>query len=170
MAGGAAGDDDLVAGRALPGTPSGPSEPARAPSGTADAADREAVLHVYGVEMLYAAVVGYPDWRTAIVEVVLRASLSGDTAMHFRGHERCVSALANLLQFTNVYRRRGGCSCECRYCRFMGGLRNYLAHEWAKDDERFAIPAGSGGAATSGRDRTRRPTPSASGSGPTRRR
>ena len=62
--------------------------------------------------------------------------------MHFRGHERCVSALANLLQFTNAYRRGRGWSCECRYCRFMGGLRNYLAHEWAKDDERFAIAGG----------------------------
>ena len=74
--GGAAGGDDLVAGRALPGTPSGTSERARARSGMADAADREAVLHVYGVEMPCAAVVdGYVDWQTAIVEAVLRASL-----------------------------------------------------------------------------------------------
>ena len=130
------------------------------------------MLHVYDVEMLYAAVVdGYVDWQTAIVEAVLRASLSGDPTMYFRGHERCVSALASLLQFTNAYRRGRGWSCECRYCRFIGGLRNYLAHEWAKDDGRFAIPAGSGGAATSGRGRTtRRPTPTASRSAPTRRR
>ena len=142
-AAGAVGDDDLVAGRALPGTPPFRSQRARTGSGTVDAADREAVLHVYDVEMLYAAVVdGYVDWQTAIVEAVLRASLSGDPAIHLRGHERCVSALASLLQFTNAYRRGRGWSCECRYCRFLGGLRNYLAHEWAKDDERFAIGGG----------------------------
>ena len=61
-------------------------------------------MHVYGVEMLYAAVVdGYVDWQTAIVEAVLRASLSGDTAMHFRGHERCVSALANLIHLDEPF-------------------------------------------------------------------
>lgn len=139
--GGAAGDD-LVPGRALPEPAPGGSERARTGSGTADD-DRETVLHVYSVEMLYAAVVdGYVDWQTAIVEAVLRASLSGDKATYFRGHERCVSALASLLQFTNAYRRGRGWSCECRYCRFMGGLRNYLAHEWAKDGERFAVAGG----------------------------
>ena len=78
----------------------------------------------------------------AIVEAVLRASLSGDTAVHFRGHERCVSALASLLQFTNAYRQGRDWSCECRFCRFMGGLRNYLAHQWTRDDESFAISSG----------------------------
>ncbi|MCY4122242.1 MAG: hypothetical protein OXG72_15130 [Acidobacteria bacterium] len=133
----------------------------------------EAVLHVDGVEMFYAAVVDdCVDWQMVLVEAVLRASLSGDTAMHFRGHERCVIALANLLQFTNAYRRGRGWSCECGYCRFMGGLRNYLAHEWAKRRTTSASrpEAGSSGAATSGRDRARRPTPTASGTGPTRRR
>ena len=140
--GGAAGGD-LVPGRALPGTAPGRPERAGTGLGMADAADREAVLHVYDVEILYSAVVdGYVDWQTAIVEAVLRASLSGDPAMHFRGHERCVSALASLLQFTNAYRRGRGWSYECRYRRFMGGLRNYLAHEWAKDDERFAVSGG----------------------------
>ena len=62
--------------------------------------------------------------------------------MHFRGHERCLSALSSLLQFTNAYRQGRDWSCECRYCRFMGGLRNYLAHHWTRDDESFALSGG----------------------------
>ena len=72
--GGATGDDDLVPGRAVPGTEPGPSEWTRTAQPTADAADRETVRRVYTVETLYAAVVdAYVDWQTAIVEAVLRA-------------------------------------------------------------------------------------------------
>ena len=49
-----------------------------------------------------------------------------------------MSALASLLQFTNAYRRGRDWSCECR---FMGALRNYLVHQWARD-ESFAISGG----------------------------
>ena len=64
--GGAAGDD-LVPGRGLPGTEPGLSERTRTGPARAAAADREAVLHVYSVESLYAAVVdAYVDWQTAI--------------------------------------------------------------------------------------------------------
>ncbi len=59
---------------------------------------------------------------------MVRASLSEDKALHCHGHERCLSALAALLQFTHAYRQGRDWSCECRYCRFLGGLRNYLAH------------------------------------------
>ena len=97
---------------------------------------------VYTVETLYAAVVdAYVDWQTAIVEAVLRASLPGDQAVHFLGHERCVSALASPRQFTNAYRQGRGWSCECRCRRLPGGLRNYLAHQWTRD-ESFAISGG----------------------------
>lgn len=59
------------------------------------------MLHVYRVESLYATVVDtYVDWQTAIVETVIRAAMSGDQATHLCGHERRVSALASLLQFT----------------------------------------------------------------------
>ena len=110
----------------------GPTPPTRRPCCTSTASRRS-----------YAAVVdGYIDWQTAIVDAVLRASVSGEKAMHFRGHERCLSALASLLQFTNAYRQGRDWSCECRYCRFMGGLRNYLAHHWTRDDESFALSGG----------------------------
>ena len=144
VVGGAAGGDDLVPGRAVPGREPRPAERPGATPTPVDAVDRETVLHVYTVETLYAAVVdAYVDWHTAIVQAVVRASLSGDKAVHFRGHERCVSALAALLQFTNAYRQGRGWSCECRFCLFMGGLRNYLAHHWATDDERFAVSGGT---------------------------
>ena len=61
--GGAAGDDDLVPGRGLPATKPALSERTRTGPATADAADRQAVLHVYSLECLYAAVVeAYVDW------------------------------------------------------------------------------------------------------------
>ena len=88
----------------------------RARRSDAGNADRETVLHIYTVETLYAAVVdGYIDWHKAIVEAVVRASLSDDQAVHFHGHERCVSALVTLLQFTNACREGRDWSCECRY-------------------------------------------------------
>ena len=69
----------------LPGSVTGTSERTRTGLTTAGAADRDAALHVYSVETLYAAeVYGYIDWQTAIVEAVLRASLSGDKATHSR--------------------------------------------------------------------------------------
>ena len=47
------------------------------------------MLHIYTVEILYAAVFdGYVDWHKATVETVFRASLSDDQAVHFHGHER----------------------------------------------------------------------------------
>ena len=65
----------------------------RAPRADAGDADRETVLYIYTVEILYAAVVdGHIDWHKATVETVFRASLSDDQAVHFHGHERCVSA------------------------------------------------------------------------------
>ena len=113
----------------------------RVPRSNAGDADRETVLHIYTVESLYAAVVdGYIDWHKAIVEAVVRASLSEDKALHLHGHERCVSALAALLQFTHAYRQGRDWSCECRYCRFLGGLRNYLAHCWTRGGD-FAFLA-----------------------------
>ena len=68
------------------GTAEGPVRP-RAPRSDAGNADRETVLHIYTVEILYAAVVdGYIDWHKAIVEAAVRASLSKDRAVHFHGH------------------------------------------------------------------------------------
>ena len=93
----------------------------RGPRSDPAIADRETVLHVYTVETLYAAVVdGYIDWHKAIVEALIRASLSEDRAVHFHGHERCVNALATLLQFTNAYRQGRDWSCECRCCSSAG--------------------------------------------------
>ena len=56
--------------------------------------DLQRVLHIYNVETLYAAVVeGYVEWRTALVEAVVRAELSGAATMHPDGHELCVRRL-----------------------------------------------------------------------------
>ena len=53
---------------------------------SADEGDKNTVLHVYNVENLCAAVVeAYIQWRTALVEAAIRASLSGATTMHLRG-------------------------------------------------------------------------------------
>ena len=61
------------------------------------------MLHIYTVEILYAAVVdGHIDLHKAIVDATVRASRSEDHSVHFRGHERRVSALAGLLRFTNA--------------------------------------------------------------------
>ncbi len=92
--------------------------------------DLQRVLHIYNVETLYAAVVeGYVEWRTALVEAVVRAELSGAVTLHPDGHELCVRRLANLLQMASSYREGREWSCECHYCRFLAGVRNYLAHE-----------------------------------------
>ena len=53
----AAGDADLVPGRAAPAWSPVQWSETRNGERTADGADREAVLHVYGVETVYAAVV-----------------------------------------------------------------------------------------------------------------
>ena len=109
----------------------------------ADDGDKGTVLHVYTVENLYAAVVeAYIQWQTALVEAVLRASLSGVTAMHLRGHQLCIRRLASLLQVASAYRHGRKWRCECDCCLFMWGLRNYLAHHWARDDTEFAISGG----------------------------
>ena len=105
--------------------------------------DKNTVLHVYNVENLYAAVVeAYIQWQTALVEAVVRASLSGDTTMHLRGHQLCIRRLASLLQVASAYRHGRRWRCECNYCLFMWGLRNYLAHHWGRDDAEFAISGG----------------------------
>ena len=63
---------------------------------------------------LYAAVVeGYVEWRTALVEAVVRAELSGAVTLHPDGHELCVRRLANLLQMASSYREGREWSCEC---------------------------------------------------------
>ena len=109
----------------------------------ADEGDKNTVLHVYTVENLYAAVVeAYIQWQTALVEAVLRASLSGDTTMHLRGHQLCIRRLASLLQVASAYRHGRKWRCECDCCLFMWGLRNYLAHHWGRDDTAFAISGG----------------------------
>ena len=109
----------------------------------ADDGDKNTVLHVYTVENLYAAVVeAYIQWQTALVEAVLRASLSGVTTMHLRGHQLCIHRLASLLQVASAYRHGRKWRCECDCCLFMWGLRNYLAHHWARDDTEFAISGG----------------------------
>ncbi len=105
--------------------------------------DLQRVLHIYNVETLYAAVVeGYVEWRTALVEAVVRAELSGAATMHPGGHELCVRRLANLLQLASSYREGREWSCECHYCCFMGGILNYLAHYWTRGDVNFAISGG----------------------------
>ena len=110
--------------------------------------DLQRVLHIYKVETLYAAVVeGYLEWRTALVEAVVRAELSGAVTLHPDGHELCVRRLANLLQMTSSYREGREWSCECHYCRFLAGVRNYLAHHWARGHAAFAISAGRSNAA-----------------------
>ena len=109
----------------------------------ADEGDKSVVLHVYNVENLYAAVVeAYIQWQTALVEAVLRASLSGDTIMRLRGHQLCIRRLASLLQVASAYRHGRRWRCECDCCLFMWGLRNYLAHHWGRDDAAFAISGG----------------------------
>ena len=58
-----------------------------------DENDKRRVLHLYHVEMLYAAVVeAFIEWQTAIVEAVIRASLSDATPPCLRAHERSTSA------------------------------------------------------------------------------
>ena len=109
----------------------------------ADEHDKNSVPHIYTVENLYAAVVeAYIQWRTALVEAVLRASLSAETTMHLRGHQLCIRRLASLLQVASAYRHGRQWRCECHYCLFMWGLRNYLAHHWARDGAEFAISGG----------------------------
>ena len=101
--------------------------------------DLQRVLHIYNVETLYAAVVeGYVEWRTALVEAVVRAELSGAVTLHPDGHELCVRRLANLLQLASSYRE----GRECHYCRLLAGVRNYLAHHWGRGHAAFAISAG----------------------------
>ena len=86
----------------------------------ADEDDKNTVLHIYNVETLYAAVVeGYIEWQTALVEAIIRASLSDATAMHFRGHADCIRKLANLLHVASSYRQGRRWRCVCNYCRFM---------------------------------------------------
>ena len=76
--------------------------------------DLQQVLHIYNVETLYGAVVeGYVEWRTALVEPVVRAELSGAATVHPGGHELCVRRLANLLQLASSYREGREWSCEC---------------------------------------------------------
>ena len=109
----------------------------------ADEGDKSTVLHVYNVENLYAAVVeAYIQWQTALVEAVIRATLSGDTTMHFRGHQLCIRRLASLLQIASAYRQGRKWRCECDCCLFLWGLRNYLAHHWARDGAEFAFSGG----------------------------
>jgi len=109
----------------------------------ADEGDKNTVLRVYNVENLYAAVVeGYVEWQTALTEAVIRASLAGAAAMHFRGHEHCIRRLANLLLVASAYRQGRKWRCECNYCLFVWGLRNYLAHHWTRGGAEFAISGG----------------------------
>ena len=90
--------------------------------------------HLQRREPLYAAVVdAYIQWQVALVEAVIRAALSGATAMHFRGHEHCIRRLANLLLVASAYRQGRKWCCECNCCLFVWGLRNYLAHHWTRD-------------------------------------
>ena len=55
--GATAGDDALIPGGVLPGGDPGTSDRTRAARRTAGTVDRETVMHVYGVETLYVAVV-----------------------------------------------------------------------------------------------------------------
>ena len=113
--------------------------------------DLQRVLHIYNVETLYAAVVeGYVEWRTALVEAVVRAELSGAVTLHPDGHELCVRRLANLLQMASSYREGREWSCECDYCRLLAGVRNYLAHHWARGHAAFAISASRSNVAATG--------------------
>ena len=113
--------------------------------------DLQRVLHIYNVETLYAAVVeGYVEWRTALVEAVVRAELSGAATMHPDGHELCVRRLANLVQLASSYREGREWSCECHYCRLLAGVRNYLAHHWARGHAAFAISASRSNVAATG--------------------
>ena len=108
---------------------------------TAPEVDR--VLQVYDVENLHAAVVeAYIDWRKALVEAVIRAELSGAATTRLLGHELCVRRLASLLQLASSYREGREWTCECNYCRFMNGIRNYLAHHWTRGGASFAISGG----------------------------
>ena len=87
-----------------------------------DEGDKNRVVHIYNVENLYAAVVeAYIEWQTALVEAVIRASVSGATAMHFRGHEHCIRRLANLLQVASAYRQGRKWRCECNYSQILSG-------------------------------------------------
>ena len=108
--------------------------------------DLQRVLHIYTVETLYAAIVdGYVEWRSALIEAVVRAELSGAATMHPAG--LCFRRLANLLQLANSYREGREWSCECHYCRLLAGVRNYLPHHWGRGHAAFAIWAGPAPAA-----------------------
>ena len=86
----------------------------------------------------------------------LRAALSGEASAHLRGHERCLQRLATLLQLASSYREGREWTCECDYCVFVCGVRNYLAHHWTRGHAEFAI---SGGRWTSGSIWTRQHNP-----------
>ena len=86
----------------------------------------------------------------ALVEAVVRAELAGAATMHPGGHELCVRRLANLVQLASSYREGREWSCECHYCRLLAGVRNYLAHHWARDHAAFAISAGPSNVAATG--------------------
>ena len=113
--------------------------------------DLQRVLHIHTVETLYAADVdGYVEWRSALVEAPIRAALSGAATVHVRGHELCARRLANLLQLASSYREGREWSWECSCCQFMNGVRNYVAHHWARGHAAFAISAGRSHAGATG--------------------
>ena len=140
--------------------PPQPADPEGASRSQPDITTRECrqrVLHIYHVENLYAAVVeAYIQWQLALVEAVIRAALSGEPGVRLRGHERCIQRLATLLQLASSYREGREWTCECNYCLFVCGLRNYLAHHWTRGHAEFAI---SGGRWTSGSIWTRQNNP-----------
>ena len=113
----------------------------RLPRSDAGDADTETVLHIYTVDLYAAIVDGYIDWHKAIVDAAVRASLSEDKAVHFRGHERCVSTLARLLQFTHAY-GQGATGPATAATAGSWGLRNYLAHCWTRGGDFASLAAG----------------------------
>ena len=121
-----------------------------------DENDKRRVLHLYHVEMLYAAVVeAFIEWQTAIVEAVIRAALSDATPPCLRAHERCTAKLASLLQLATSYREGREWRCECHHCNFMCGLRNYLTHHWTTGRQGTSRSRGlAGGGSASGRTGT----------------
>ena len=79
----------------------------------ADEGDKNTVAHVYNVENFYAAVVeACIQWQTALGEAVVRASLSGATTMHLRGHQLCIRRLGSLLQVASAYRQGRKWRCD----------------------------------------------------------
>ena len=104
--------------------------------------DLQRVLHIRTVGTFYAAIVeGYFEWRTAVVEAVVRAELPHRHPAP-PGGTSCASAAANLRQVASSYREGREWSCECHYCRLLAGVRNYLAHHWGRGHAAFAISAG----------------------------